>query len=333
MKVVIPVAGVGSRLKPHTSTVPKPLMEVAGKSIIDYIIEDLLPLKPTEFIFIVGYRKVAMKNHIRENYPQINAKFVHQKERNGDGAAIRIGLEKSRKDDEVLVLFGDVLIDFKLQKSLLKAKKNDALVYGMEVDQPQHYGIMNLDKESNIYQVEEKPQVPKSNLAIIGAYYFKSSKLLYSILEDLYKKQKTIKGEYKLVQALEEYIRRKDLKISGYKTKKWFDCGRPEVLLAANKYFLQKNSSDKIRHKGSNVIIPPCFIAKDAIVERSVIGPYASIGKGAKIKNSHIHNTIVGNKAYIENANLDSSLVGKEVKLYYKANSINIGEKSEIQLQ
>lgn len=332
MKVIIPVAGLGSRLKPHTHTVPKPLLDVAGRPILDYIIEDALKLDPEEIVFVVGHMKETIKKFILTHYPNINCSFVYQKVRDGDGSAIRLALEKFEEDDDLFILFGDTLVDFDIKITLDNYNKSNAIIFGMEVEDPQHYGIINVRANMEIYQVEEKPENPKSNLAIIGAYYFKSLLYVKNILNDLYKNKKTVKGEYKLVQVIEHYAEVKDLSIKATSVKKWFDCGRIEVLLEANKYFLQKKSVGTIVMRGTSIILPPSFVSNNAIIENSVIGPYASIGEGAIIKDSTIRNSILCPKVKVENLILTDSLLGKEVVVHGRPSKINIGERSEIYL-
>lgn len=332
MKVVIPVAGIGSRLKPHTFTTPKPLMEVAGKTIIERVLDDVKKLNPEEIIFIVNYKKEMIQDYILKKFPNLKCRFVEQPTRDGDGDAIRCGLEGITKDDDVFVIFGaDTLIDFEIKKSILKNKLVDALIYTMEVENPTHYGVVNHDKNLRIHEVEEKPEHPKSNLAIIGAYYFKSILRLKKYLDYFKENKTTEKGEYKLIQAIRKYIDDNDSMVKAYKVKEWFDCGRPEILLESNKYFLGKSSkSTKAIAHGNYLVIPPCYIHKSAKIANCVIGPYVSIGSDADLENVVIKNSIVGSKSQIKNIVLSNSLIGKEVLLKHRLKEINMGEKSEI---
>lgn len=334
MKVIVPVAGLGSRLKPHTFTTPKPLMQVAGRSIIDYVIEDVKKLNPSEIIFVVGYKRGQIKDFIRENYPNLNCTFVEQKIRDGDGSAVRLALDKITKDEDIYIVFGaDTLIDFDLKKEIDENKNSDALVFGMIVDEPRHYGIMNIRGDSQIYEVEEKPQIPKSNLAIIGAYYFKSAIKVKNYLNYFYDEKITIKNEYKIVQVIKKYIEDDKLLIKAISVKKWFDCGRPEILLDANKYFLEKFSTGKTVVIGTSIIIPPSYVHKNVTLENCVIGPYASIGEGCNLKDVAIKRSILNPGTTIKNMILSDSLIGKDVILKDKAKKINIGDKSEIYME
>ena len=328
----MPIAGTGSRLKPHTFTTPKPLMDVAGMPILERVIKDSLKLNPDEIIFVVGYKRNSIKEYIKKFHPNLKCSFVEQKKRDGDGSAVRIALEKIEEEDDLYIIFAaDTLIDFDMKKALKKIGNSDGLVFGMEVEKPQNYGIMNLRSNDEIYEVEEKPDKPKSNLAIIGAYYFKSLQTVKKMLNDFYKNGETVKNEYKIVQVIDKYIKTKNLSIKASKVNKWFDCGRVEVLLDANKYFLEKHSNGKIAYQNNCIIIPPSYVSKDAQIQNSIIGPYVSIGAGAVVIDSIIKNSIINFEAKIDHMNIRNSLIGKHSSISSKAQKINIGDKSEIE--
>lgn len=334
MKLVIPVAGVGSRLKPHTHTTPKPLMEVAGKPMIDYVIEEALKIEPEEIIFVVGYKKEAIMEHVQNTYPKTPVRFVEQTQRDGDGSAVRLALEEETQDSELVVLFGDTLIDFNLKAAINKVRRKDALVFVMEVNQPQHYGVVETDSQNNILTIEEKPENPKSNLAIIGAYYFPSLQKVKQMLNSLYENSISIDGEYKIAQVLTTILQETKLTLKTSSVKKWFDCGRPEILLESNKYFLKKYSKQStIIKKGDSIIIPPCYISKDATITKSIIGPNVSVSSNAIITSSHITNSIINQHSQIFHMLLEDSIIGKEVIANSKPTQLNIGEKSIFSLK
>lgn len=222
------------------------------------------------------------------------------------------------------------MVDLDYKKIIKESKDLDSLVLTMRVEFPKHYGVAETDKNNYIKSIEEKPENPKSNRAVIGAYYFKSLQKVKKILDDLYDKKETIKGEYKIAQVNEIFVRAGDLKIKAFDVDKWFDCGRPEVLLDANKYFLELLSERKSKFRGDSLIVPPSYIAKDAVIENSIVGPNVSIGSGAYIRDSCIKNSIIGPGARIENLVLKDSLVGKEASMKGKATRINMSEKSEL---
>lgn len=332
MKVVIPVAGIGSRLNPHTYSTPKPLMEVAGKTIIARVLEDVKKLNPEEIIFVVNYKKELIEDYIKENFPSLKCSFVEQTTRDGDGSAVRCALKKFDFDDEVFVIFGaDTLLDFDIKKSIVRNRLCDVLVFTCEVEDPKHYGVVVCDKNNRITEIEEKPQNPRSNQAIVGAYFFKSSDVLKKNLEYFYNNKISVKGEYKLMQAISKYIQAPDSMVKACKVDKWFDCGRPEILLNSNKYYLSQTSKlSKPVAQGNALLIPPCYIHKNAKLENCVVGPYVSVGDGAVLENVCIQNSIVGSKSQISNIILKNSLIGKEVILRHRLKQINIGDKSQI---
>ena len=328
MKIVIPVAGIGSRLKPHTHTVPKPLIEVAGKPMLDYVVEEALKVNPDELIFVVGYKKEAIIEHIRSKYSNIRISFVEQVNRDGDGSAVKLALDHVEKDSNLVVFFGDTLIDFDLKKAIEK-QKADGIVFSMEVSTPQHYGVLELDENMEIHSIEEKPENPKSNHAIIGTYYFSSLQKVKRILTSIIENQETMGGEYKLAKVLQYYINDDSLSLKASPVKNWFDCGRPEILLRSNQYFLEKKSkSNTIEKQGSTLIIPPCYISESATITSSIIGPNVSIGSGVTISNSKISDSIISHNSEIDYMLLEESIVGKEVVAKGKAQHLNLGEKS-----
>lgn len=332
MKIVIPVAGVGSRLRPHTHSRPKPLLEVAGQPILDFIVNESLQLRPSEVIFVVGHKKEMIQDHIKEQFPDLPVSFVEQVQRDGDGSALRLALDSIEDDEELFVIFGDTMVDFTYRELLNKKGDADALVLGMRVSDPGHYGIVETNEQGEILNVEEKPENPRSNLAIIGAYYFRSLLQVKSILERLYDQKKTIKGEYKIAQVIETCIKMKEVRISAVEVKNWFDCGRPEVLLAANRYFLSKFCQGKTVMRGDSIIISPSYVSTSATLERSVIGPYASIGADVVVRNSQVSNSIISKGSHIDAVLLDESLLSREVRLSGRLRKVNAGDQTIISL-
>lgn len=334
MKVVIPVAGLGSRLKPHTFTTSKALIPVAGKAVLDYVLSDVEKLNPDEIILIVGHHKELIIEFVKKNFSNLNIVFKEQKILDGDGGAIKVALEDYTQDDDLYIIFGaDTLIDFDIKKEISNLKNVDAGIFATQVEEPQHYGVINTKENNIVYQLEEKPKNPKSNLAIIGAYYFKSLIRVKGILDHLYLNKIDLNGEYKIAQVLDILVNDEKSKVKAVPVKKWFDCGRVEVILDANKYFLEKNSKNKVVSKGNCVIIPPCYIAKTAKLKACVIGPYVSVGENSVIENSIITNSIISNQAYLDSAFLENSLIGKEVEFTGKPNKVNLGDKSSIYLK
>ena len=338
MKVVIPVAGGGTRLKPHTLSTPKQMLKIAGVEMLDYVINSTMKLNPDEVIFIVGHHKEQIINHIKEKFSHIPYSFVEQKVRNGDGSAILLGLEsitEEEVDDELFVLFGDTLIDFDIIEMVNRARGRAGSVACQRVENPTQYGVVELDKHDKIVGIEEKPENPKSELAIIGAYYFNSYKQVKHMLQRHQEEQITVKGEYRIAQVISELALSSTDELEVYEVTKWFDCGRVSVLLEANSYFLEKMSTkDKpIKHAQDSIIIPPCYISKNASISKSIIGPYVSVEEGCEIKGSVISNSIVSKRTTIENMHLHFSLVSHDARIVGSPKTINIGEKCEVEFK
>lgn len=335
MKVVIPVAGGGSRLKPHTLSTPKQLLKVAGVPMLDYVIKSCMKLNPDEVVFVVGHHKDQIMDHIKKEFSDIPYSFVEQKVRNGDGAAILLGLESlfGKDDDELFVLFGDTLIDFNIIEMVEQSRKKSGSVACQKVENPTQYGVVELNSKNEIIGLEEKPQEPKSDLAIIGAYYFNSFKMVYEMLQDHMDKQITLKGEYRIAQVILDLAKDKKKNLDVFVVDKWFDCGRPSVLLEANNYFLDlfSKANDSALKFENSIVIPPCYISKNAKIKNSIIGPYASIEDGCEIENSHISHSIIASRTKVEYMHLTESLLSHDALIKGKSRKVNVGEKCEIE--
>ncbi|MEM1988685.1 MAG: sugar phosphate nucleotidyltransferase [Candidatus Woesearchaeota archaeon] len=337
MKAIIPVAGKGTRLKPHTHTTPKPLLEIAGKPILSYILDEILFIPEVdEIVLIVGYFGKEIENYVSGYVKNKQLSFVYQEILNGDGGAIKLAIEdiykRNSQDDEVLVLFGDTLIDVDLRAELALRKNYDGIIFSKDVKEPWLYGIIETDKKEIITSIVEKPLNSKSNLAVIGAYWFKSMDLLYRKINFLFENNITTKGEFKLADAIALMIK-DNLVLRSKKVNEWFDCGRVDVLLDANKYVLKKLCEGRMVVRGNSLIIGPSYVSRSAKVENSVIGPFASIGEGAVIRNSIIRNSIVGKNTEINNLVIENSVIGKEVVIDAETKKLNVGDNSFIVLQ
>lgn len=336
MKVVIPVAGGGTRLKPHTLSTPKQLLKIAGKEMLDYVIESTMKLNPDEVVFIVGHHKDQIIEHIENNFSHIPYSFVEQKVRNGDGSAILLGLESFKGiDDELFVLFGDTLIDFDIVEMVNSARGKTGSVACQRVENPIQYGVVELNNNKEVVGVEEKPEFPKSDLAIIGAYYFNSFEQVKSMLQEHQEKQITVKGEYRIAQVILELAQNKVSNLDVFVVDKWFDCGMPSVLLDANSYFLEQFSkSSTIKKHGEDcIIIPPCYISKQAQLKRSIIGPHVSIEEGCIVEDSHITNSIISKRTEIKFIHLNDSLISHDAQVLGSPRKVNIGEKCEVEFK
>ena len=322
MRAIIPVAGLGSRLKPHTYSIPKVLINVGGKPILGHIIEKLIKEEVYKVTFVIGHLGEMVMDYIHFAYPSIKADFVEQKEMLGLGHAIHTALP-TIDDEEIFIILGDTIFDVDL-KEFFKEKTTTLGV--KEVDDPRRFGVAVVDN-GYITKLVEKPLTPVSNLALVGLYYIANSQKLISSLNNLLEKDIKTKGEYQLTDALQMMIDEGE-KIKTFTVEGWYDCGKPETLLSTNKYLLDLKS---VSRKYDNVIInPPVFISEDVQIKNSVIGPYATIDRGSTIEDSIIKNTIIGSNVQIKKVLLKNSIIGSNVVIRGMFKRLNSGDSSEI---
>ncbi len=323
MKVIIPVAGIGARLRPHTHTDPKALLHVAGKPILGHILDRIEGLKISEAIFVIGFMGEDIKRYVRMNY-DFKSSFVEQAELKGLGYAIYLASQGIKKDNEpLLVVLGDTIVESDLSRVV--KSKHDTLGVRM-VEDPRRFGIVEL-KNGWAKRLVEKPTRPTSNLALVGVYYIRSVLLFKECLAVVVKRGIKTRQEYQLTDALQLMIER-GTKFRVFNVKGWYDCGKPESLLETNRHLLSKTRT-KRSIRGS-VLVPPVYVSRFAEVHNSVIGPYVSIADDAFIKNSVVRNSIIGKKAEVNSCLLESSLVGTGAEVNGVFNRFNIGAWSEI---
>ena len=331
MIAVIPVAGVGTQLRPHTYTQPKSLIPVAGKPILSYIIDQLLEVGITEFVFVIGYLGEKIKEYVDSEYPKINKNFVFQEQREGLGHAIWLTKEVISSDSSIIIVLGDTILDANL-KEFIKIK-NSAL--GVKrVDNPSLFGVAQLNEKSEIIQVIEKPKIPKSNMALVGLYKIDEYGLLIEALEEIIKKKKKVNNEYLLTDAIMTIIR-KGYKIDAFKVDNWYDCGQKEVLLQTNALLLKNKKGNTKNNKllKNTIIIEPVVIGKNAVVQNSIIGPNITIGENAVVKESILRDSIIGSYTNLSDIILQHSLVGNDTVIKGSAQSLNIGDNTALDLR
>ena len=321
MKIIIPVAGAGTRLQPHTLTTPKPLLEIANKPVLDYVIEPLLALRPEEIIFVIGHKGEMIIDYVKKRY-FVKTSFVPQEKLLGLGYAVHLGLKKMTNEPTMIVL-GDTIVECDFARVI----ENGDYVLGVrEVEDPHRFGIAELDN-GFVAGLEEKPKTPKSNLALIGLYYFKESASLKESLIKLINSGKTTDGEIQLTDALQSMIAQ-GTKFVSHHVQGWYDCGKKETMLATNSHILDKQKQT-IEIDGSE-IIPPVLISPSSKITNSILGPYVSVGEGAYLSDSRISNSIIGHNVMIKNSELTDSLVGNWSKIDGVKRVLNVGEKTEI---
>lgn len=329
MNVIIPVAGVGTRLRPHTLTMPKVLMNVAGHPMIYYIVDELIKKKIADkIIFIIGYKGEEIKSYLRRDF-NFKFDFVEQKEMLGLGHAVLCAKEKFDpiKNEEALIILGDTLFDVNL-KDIVKNKYSAIGV--KKVDDPKRFGVVETNRKGFITRFIEKPASPEvspSNDAIVGIYLIKNSTLLFNSIEHIIKNNITTKGEYQITDAMEVMIQQNE-KFVQYKVEGWLDCGKHETILETNEYLLKK-SQKKYNLKNCKINYP-VFIGIDVTLDNCIIGPNATINNGCLVRNSIVSNSIIEEHTHIENSVIKDSLIGKHSKIIQKSKILSLGEYSEI---
>jgi glucose-1-phosphate thymidylyltransferase len=305
MKIVLPVAGNGLRLRPYTENVPKCLLPVAGKTILDWIVEDSLSLKPTETIFITGYKAEAVDSFLEKRSAWGKTRTVVQSNPQGLGEAISLALPYVDDDEPLLIILGDTL--FEADLSILK-NVDENILYTFKVEDPRRFGVAVTDADGRITRLVEKPQEFVSDEAIVGIYYIKDTKVLKQSLKYLMDNNIRTKNEFQLTDALEMMLE-KGCKFRTAPVQKWLDCGLAETLLETNAHVLKRiDNSASVNLPGVKVIAP-CYIGKGAKISNSTIGPNVSVGDGCVIENSTISNAVLWDSVKVSGQTLDNVIL------------------------
>jgi glucose-1-phosphate thymidylyltransferase len=333
IKVVIPAAGAGKRLFPHTFTKPKPMVYIAGKPIIGHILDRMIDVEPEEIIMVVGYKKEQIISYVDKNYSGIfNIRYVDQKEQLGLGHSIYVAKDEIG-DSNIMIALGDMIFKAgysEFYKHYLTNGECAASIGVREVDDPKKYGIVELEGKY-IKRLEEKPAHPKSNLGIAGVYFIKETPVLVSIIEEMIDKNTRTRGEYQLTDALQEMVNRGH-RLKTFPVSSWYDCGHPESLLETNRVLLdEKEDIDHVYQIKDSVIIQPVAIGDNVTIINSVVGPHASIASDSYIESSIISDSVIGSRSHISKVNLQRSIVGDDASVHGKHNSLNIGDSSSIE--
>jgi glucose-1-phosphate thymidylyltransferase len=328
MKVVIPTAGYGTRLRPHTWSKPKPLVTVAGKPVLGHVL-DMFKQLPVidEVIFIVGYLGELIEEYVNRAYPQFKARYVEQKELIGQSHAI--WLARQGLSGPMVMGFVDTLIETDL--SILPSEDAEAIGWVKEVPDPRRFGVAEVGEDGWVRRLIEKPRDHSNNLAVVGFYYFKEAQSLIAAIEEQMSRKKQLKGEFFIADAINIMLE-KGLKMRVRPVEVWNDCGKPDALLETNRYLLNhgRDNSKEIGIREGVVIVPPVFIDPSAQVDQSVIGPHVSIGPGCLIKRSLVQDSIIDRDSHIIDSSLNQSLIGSEAHVVGRQFSLNIGDSSEI---
>src|SRR3954447_25750591 len=305
MKVIIPLAGKGTRLRPHTHITPKPMLKVAGKPVMEYILEDLRRLGTVEqIIYITGHLKEKVEDYARTKFADIPGVFIEQKVQ--DGTAGAVALARQHVDQPVLIIFVDTIFDADL--SVTKTIDADGIIWVKEVEDYQRFGVVVTDEQGNMTKIVEKPSTPISKRANIGLYYVRNWKLLYEGIDYVLKQPKN-QGEYFLTDAF-QYMIDEGAKIRVIDVEGWYDAGKIETMLETNEAMLKRGHARRPRDAGDSTIIDPVYIEDNVTLRKSKVGPNVSIGAGTVLESSEISHSIVCSNAKIRKSVLKNSLVG-----------------------
>lgn len=323
MKVIIPAAGFGSRLRPHTFTTPKSLLPVGGKPMIAHIVDQVAGWGGTRLVFIIGHLGEQLQEFLTSSY-SLPMEFRRQEKMLGLGHAVLTGLDED--DEDVLVILGDTILDTELRPVI---RKGITAIGVKPVPDARKFGVVELDGERVTKLIEKSPN-PPTNLAIVGIYYIRSGAMLYKAVREIIARNITVKGEYQLTDALQMMLDWGE-QIETFPVEGWFDCGKPEALLETNRFILDRTGGGTAGAEISeSQIIPPVHIAPDARIERSVIGPYAVIGAKSVVRHSVVFDSIVGEGSHIENVSIRESLIGNRCLVTRGHSKINLGASSEL---
>lgn len=334
MKLIIPMAGRGSRLRPHTLTVPKPLVPVGGKPIVHRLVEDIAascPEKIDEIGFVIGDFGAEVEKELLEVAAQLGAKGSIHYQTEPLGTAHAVLCAKELLTGPVTVAFADTLFkaNFKIDAA------DEGILYVSKIDDPSAFGVVQLNEAGEIIDFVEKPQTFVSDLAMIGIYYFKSGEALRVELDYLIDNNVMKSGEYQLPDALRR-LTEKGTKFKPGQVEEWLDCGNKPVTVFTNQRVLEfdreagKNGISSSVKLINSVVIPPCYIGKDVVIKDSVVGPHVSVGKGTLITKSVIENSIIQTFSKIDNAQIKDSMIGSHASYQGSVRDLSIGDYSTV---
>jgi glucose-1-phosphate thymidylyltransferase len=322
MKVIIPTAGLGSRLRPHTYSKPKPLVSVAGKPVLGHILDTLSQIEIEELIFITGYLGEQIEQYVRKNL-DIPARFIEQTELKGQAHAIYLAREVV--SGPTLILYVDTIFEADLSK--LTQTDVDGVIYVKEVEDPRRFGVTFIEN-GYITKLIEKPDSNISNLAMIGLYYVRDAQQLMRAIETMMERNIQTKGEYYLTDAFQIMLD-EGARFTAETVEVWEDCGTKDTVLQTNRYLLDHGRAHGRDIPGS-IVRPPVYIHETATVTNAIVGPYVSIAAGAVVRDSILTDSIINEDAVIESTMLQHSLVGNNAVVRGDANELNVGDASEV---
>lgn len=334
LNIIVPMAGMGKRLRPHTLTVPKPLVPIAGKPIVQRLVEDIAEVcneKIDHIGFVTGHFGAQVEEHLIEVAQSVGAEghIFYQEEALGTAHAVHCA--SSIMTGNVIVAFADTLFraDFKLDVS------QDGIIWVKKVEDPSAFGVVQLDSEGRITDFVEKPTSFVSDLAIIGIYYFKSGEQLKKEIDHVIDNNIMAGGEYQLTTVLDN-LKSQGVQFKPGEVKDWLDCGNKNATVGSNSRYLEFLDSDQLIDQSliseNSVIIPPVFIGKNVQLKNTVVGPHVSVGDGCSINDSRISNSIVQGNSHLDHVNLENSMVGNFVSVKMSPSDLSVGDYTDMKV-
>jgi glucose-1-phosphate thymidylyltransferase len=331
--IAIPMAGLGTRMRPHTWSKPKPLIHLAGKTVLDYVLgqfRSLPRVDEAQFVLILGSNQVdQVKAHIAQYYPEMHVNYLVQEKMRGQSDALYQARELLK--GPVLMSFSDTLIEADL--AFLDSEPADGVAWVKAVPDPRRFGVALIDGQGLIQRLVEKPDSMENNLAVVGFYYFRSGEALIGAIRKQIEENISLDGEFFLVDAINLMITGGD-RFRTQPVDVWLDAGKPESLLETNRYLLDHGSdnSQAAQKRQGVIIVPPVFIHPEAQLERCVIGPHVSIDQHASISDSIVKDAIVEQDAHINHMVLTGSHIGRAADIRGRAEVVNIGDNSWLEI-
>ena len=329
MRIVIPTAGFGTRLRPHTWSKPKPMVSVAGKPVLGHVLDMFKDVPQIdELVFIIGYLGEQIEAYVSQAYPNLPARYVVQEEMLGQSHAI--WLARQGLSGPMLMVFVDTLIETDL--SGLPQEPAEAVAWVKPVEDPRRFGVADVGPDGWVTRLVEKPQDVSNNLAVVGFYYFNAAERLLAAIEQQIESGDQLKGEWYLADAINLMLQ-SGLRMRAETVEVWKDCGKPDALLDTNRYLLDNGRDNGAEFSSGDIdIVAPVYIDPSATVRDSTIGPYASIGADCVIEDSRISNSIIDRGTRLENADVLDSVVGRDALVRGGPVRLNVGDESQVEL-
>lgn len=333
MNIIIPMAGMGKRLRPHTLTIPKPLVPVAGKPIVQHLVEDIAKLvdEPLrKIVFVTGNLDKSTEINLIALAENLGAQGEIAYQEKALGTAHAVWCAKSALEGKTIIAFADTLFDadFKIDPNV------DGVIWVKQIDDPSSFGVVQLDEKGTIQDYVEKPQTFVGDLAMIGIYYFKKGERLAEEIQYLIDNKIVKGGEFQLPDAFRRMTEKGAAFLPG-KVNKWMDCGNPKVTIQTNADVLQLKYPESSIHGSASlensIIINPCFIGSDVKISNSIIGPGVSIGNGTIVEDSRVENTIIQSETELRNTVLKDSMIGNKVKANFTPMHLNLGDYNTLE--